>query len=228
MNLVMIDHLSSLEELWQYTTKINEKYFPQNMLMPIFGGGQTVNPKVMFLFINPTVKNISSNPSWNGPRWPFLGTKHIWRIFHRAEMFDEQLLQQIETSKSWSVEFAQEVYDYLAKRGFYFTNIVKWTGHNADLPDTEKTKLFLPILQREIEIVKPSYIVTFGLIPFTHLMGQKIKLEDYYRKVMQTGRLITYSSLVNSTSFSVIPCYFPVGRGDPKRAVDILKLVSQI
>jgi uracil-DNA glycosylase family 4 len=108
------------------------------------------------------------------------------------------------------------------------TNIVKWTGENADLPDSKKVQLFLPILRREIELVLPKYIVTFGLIPFTYLTGEKIRLADYYDWVMTNNRLRFYEYAAEGTLIRVIPCYFPVGRGDPKRAVTILKRIAEL
>ena len=212
----------NLEELWDIVLKINKQNFPENDLMPIVGNGKTEKPKVMFVFINPTKRNISSDKNWTGPRFPFIGTKQIWRIFHRAGLFDDKLINQINNSSTWSVEFTNKVLNFLKEREFYITNIVKWTGHDAALPDFEKIKLFLPILEKEIELVQPQYIVTFGLIPFEKLTGQKIKLSDYYDKSVKNNKLEFYS--FNSTK--VVPCYFPIGRGNPKRAVEILKLVN--
>lgn len=214
----------NLEELWDIVLKINKQNFPENDLMSIVGNGKIKNPKIMFVFINPTKRNISSDKNWKGPRFPFIGTKQIWRIFHRAGLFDDKLINQINNSSTWSVEFTNKVLNFLKEKEFYITNIVKWTGHDAALPDSKKIKLFLPILEKEIELVQPQYIVTFGLIPFEKLTGQKIKLSEYYDKSIKNNKLEFYS--FNSTK--VIPCYFPIGRGNPKRAVEILKLLLSI
>ena len=115
----------------------------------------------------------------------------------------------------------------MSDRQFYFTNIVKWTGENADLPNTQKINTFLPILQKEIELVNPEYIVTFGLIPFNALVKHKIKLEDYHRKLVNENKLGTYELIIENRNYKIIPCYFPVGRGNPKRATQILKLLPK-
>ena len=175
----MVQNCKSLEELWEIVDNINKQHFPENNLMPIWGNGKIFRPKIMFVFINPTHANISSDQNWQGPRFPFIGTKPVWRIFHRAGMFDDELFNRINNSKFWSLEFTNEVLDFLKSKSFYITNIVKWTGHDATLPNSKKIKLFLPILKREIEIVQPQYIVTFGLIPFENMTKQKIKLGDY-------------------------------------------------
>jgi len=224
----MLQNCKTLEELWKIVHEVNEKHFPENKLMPILGNGKTLQPKFMFIFINPTRANISSDPGWKGPRFPFIGTKQVWRIFHRAGMFDDGLMNEINHSGAWSPELTSKVLDSLKSRSFYFTNIVKWTGHDSALPDSEKIKLFLPILEREIEIVKPECIMTFGLIPFESMTGQKIKLKDYYSEVMKSEKLRPFEKQYGSLKTKVIPCYFPVGRGDPKKAVEILKLAKNI
>ena len=222
----MYQKYQTLEELWKVVDELNYKHFPENNLKPILGNGKTFRPKVMFVFINPTHANISSDQNWQGPRFPFIGTKPVWRIFHRAGMFDEELIKEINNSKSWSLEFTDKVLNFLKSKSFYLTNIVKWTGSDATLPNSKKIKLFLPILKREIEIIQPQYVVTFGLIPFENLTKQKIKLIDYYSKVMKSKKLKFFEMKFGNFKTKIIPCYFPVGRGDPKKAVEILKLID--
>jgi uracil-DNA glycosylase len=216
----------SLEELWSYTTKLHKKLYPDSPLAPILAGGKLANPKVMFVFINPTYRNVSSDPAWEGKRRPWTGTKYIWKILNTAGHFDDALLKEIQKTKIWDVAFADKVYDHLADRGFYFTNIVKWTGETGDLPDATKVQTFLPILLREIELVNPEYIVTFGLIPFNALVKEPLKLCDYYDESIKNNRLRAFDLPLSGKGYKVIPCYFPVGRGDPKRAADLLKLLA--
>jgi uracil-DNA glycosylase family 4 len=128
----------------------------------------------------------------------------------------------------WSVGLANEFLGFLVKRRMYLTNLVKWTGSDAALPDSKKVKLFLPVLEREIEIVKPRRIVTFGLMPFESLTGIKIRLSDYFKKAIKTGRLKTYDININGFKARIIPSYFPVGRGNPRRAVELLKLAGRL
>ena len=224
----MIHTCKTLEELWRVVLDINKKNFPENNLMPIVGNGKTFCPRIMFVFINPTHLNISSDQQWKGPRFPFIGTRPIWRIFHKSGMFDNTLMDHINNSKLWSVDFTYQVLDLLNAKSLYVTNIVKWTGHDATLPDAEKIKLFLPILEREIELVQPEYIVTFGLIPFENITHQKIKLREYYDDVMGSKTLRFFETLIGNKTFKIIPCYFPVGRGDPKRAVELLKMINNL
>jgi DNA polymerase len=226
--VMILQNCQTLEELWEIVDEINHKYFPENHLMPILGDGKTFHPKFAFVFINPTRANISSDPNWQGPRFPFIGTKQIWRVFHKAGMFDNELINTINNSKSWSLDLTQKVLNFLKSRAFYFTNLVKWTGHDATLPNSEKIKLFLPILKKEIEIVEPQYVVTFGLIPFESLTSQKIKLGEYYSETMKNKKLRFFDVEYGSFKTKIIPCHFPVGRGNPKKAIEILKLVNNL
>jgi uracil-DNA glycosylase len=210
-----------IEELYAAVDTLHDKQFPHHELRPIHGAGRKHKPNVMFVFINPTARNASTSRSWKGPRYPFIGTKQIWRIFHRAGLFDDMLMQRIEAEKEWSLKLAQDVERFLEKKGFYITNIVKWAGHDATLPDKEKIRLFLPLLKEEIGIVQPKHIITFGAIPYEHLTGNKTRLIDHFTACRKAKRLL-HTPYGNSR---IIPCYFPVGRGDPKRAVELLQMV---
>ncbi len=216
-----------LLKLWENVHDLDRK-FSGNNLAPIMGNGKTENPKFMFVFINPTSRNTSSNPKWQGPRFPFIGTKQIWRIFYHAGIFNSNLMQEIESGSIWDIEFTIKVLDFLKSMDFYFTNLVKWTGKDATLPNSEKINRFLPILINEIEIVKPKYVVTFGLIPFQSLTKSTIKLGSYYSETMKAKKLKIYETRIGKTAVKIIPCYFPIGRGNPKRAVDILKLLQKL
>lgn len=223
--MIDLNNITNLEELWEYTKTLHKKHYPNSTLEPIMAGGKLDRPKYMFVFINPTYRNISSDTSWEGKRRPWIGTKYIWKIFKEAGHFDEELLREIQKQKDWDIEFADKVYKHIEDKDFYFTNIVKWTGENADLPNVQKTKLFLPILLKEIEIVQPEHIITFGLIPFNALVGEKIKLSQYFGEVLTLGKLKPYNLNINETSYKVFPSYFPVGRGNPKRAIKLLRML---
>jgi len=226
--MIMVRNCTNLEELWGYVKGLNRKHFPDNKFAPILGNGKTNKPKIMFVFINPTARNISSDKSWRGPRFPFIGTKQIWKVFYRAGLFNKELIDKINTSSDWSVEFTNQVLRFLRNKQIYLTNIVKWTGHDAALPNSEKIRMFLPVLRKEIEIVKPRYIVAFGLIPFESLTKSKIRLSGYYERATKSKTLTTYHIRVGDFKARVIPCYFPIGRGNPERAIELLKLVKKL
>lgn len=216
-----------LNEIWKEVDKLSKKFPSKHN--PIMGNGKCNNPKFMLVFINPTKANISSSPDWKGFRAPFIGTKPIWRVLYKAGWFNAQLMKVIEASDTnWSEFLAETVYKSIAKRGLYLTNIVKWTGETAELPKARKIKAYLPLLKKEIKTIDPEYIITMGLIPFENLTGHKIKLGEYYKEAMKKKQLKTFDLKINSKTYKVIPCYFPVGRGEPKKAIEILKLLKTL
>lgn len=225
---MLLEQCATLDHLWKYVHETHDAHFPDHPLMPILGNGQCSKPKIMFVFINPTARNSSSHRHWQGPRFPFIGTKQIWRIFHRAGLFDDALLTAINKQSTWSLAFTEEVLRFLKNKSFYLTNLVKWTGHDAAPPKSDMVRLFLPILQREIELVQPQYIVTFGLLPFTALTQQKIHLQQYYTDAMKHKQLNMYPTRFGQHQTQVIPCYFPVGRGNPKRAIELLNFLRDL
>lgn len=215
----------NLPALWRHVHTLNRDHFPDNRLMPIGGGGRTRRPEVMFVFINPTHRNASSSPDWSGPRYPFIGTREVWRVFHRAGLLPDTWMERIEGLESWTPRFAEELEGFLKSRGLYLTNLVKWTGSDASLPGRNKIGLFLPVMRREIELVQPRRIVAFGLIPLKHLTGRSIRLEDYHSQALKDRSLRTFPLEGVAHSAGVVPCYFPVGRGNPSRAVELLNLL---
>ncbi len=201
---------------------LKQQHFSCDNLAWIPGGGCTDKPRLMLLFINPTARNISADPFWQGVRYPWIGVTHFWKWLAGTGLLNEKLLTKMQ-DQGWSCELATEIHEYLVTKRLYITNIVKRTGQDAELPNSKLQNLFLPILKKEIALVKPEKIIAFGRIPFEKLTGQKIKLADVYDKAKITGNLLSYS--VIDMNVRVIPCYFPMGRGNPKRATEILKLL---
>jgi len=217
-----------LNLLWKEVSKLDRELNHNNSLKPILGCGKKEKPKFMFLFINPTKRNVSSNPNWKGLRAPFIGTKNVWKVFYKAGLFEDELMKSIEHNERWSYEFANDVYRYMEGNDFYLTNIVKSTKNDASQPKSKEINLFIPLLKKEIEIVKPRYIICFGLIPFNSLIKEKIKLSNYFDTFTKTRELISYDLNINAFKTKVIPCYFPVGRGNPKKAIELLKFIKNL
>ncbi len=223
-----LNNIHSLQELWNHVEKITKENYPDNELQPILGGG-AIKPKFMIVFINPTKRNISSDPNWKGKRFPFIGRKRPWIEFERAGLIDDSLMDHIlNNENNWDYEFTDKMYDYLSEKGLFITNIVKNTGHNADLPKSDQIKLYLPSFLKEIELVDPKYIITFGLIPFGALVNETIGLKKYYKEVVSTNNVRFYSIIVNGKEYKVIPCLYPIGRGNPKQAVEMLRIIKEL
>ena len=59
------------------------------------GGGCVDRPRLMLVFINPTVRNISARADWPGPSFPFAGKPGLWHILADAGLVSPDLPAQI-------------------------------------------------------------------------------------------------------------------------------------
>lgn len=193
-----------------------------NELQHILGAGKIKNPKLMVVFINPTSRNISSDKEWKGLRFPFIGRKSPWNIFEKVGWIDQNLFQEIKNNENkWSYQFAEKVCSSLSKRGVYITNIVKCTGKDATLPSISKIKSQSSLFEQEIEAVNPQIIVSFGSLPTKALLKTDIKMSKFYKDVI-AHKTNFYDIKIKDKTFKVFPCYYPIGRGSPKKAVQML------
>ncbi len=215
--------MQTLSDVWKEIDSCSSCEIEGNKLQHILGAGKTKNPNLMIVFINPTSRNISSRKGWEGLRFPFIGRKRPWDIFEKAGWIDKNLLQEINTNENnWSYRFTQKVLDYLEERKLYLTNIVKCAGSDARLPTISKIKSQLHLFQRELELVNPKVIVSFGLLPTKALLKEDIKMSELYRETIKSGRPRIYEAEINRKKYKVFPCYYPIGRGNPKKALEML------
>jgi len=224
-----LEHVGNLDELAAEIERFNLQKYPDSKLRPIVGGGEKNEPVIMFVFINPTKRNIASDPMWKGLRVPWVGISSMWEVFNRAEIIDSQLTQEIKSSKKyWSTDFTSKVYDYLSSKELYLTNIVKWAGEDAKLPEKTKIKNYLPFLLKEIELVKPRHIVCFGTIPFFGLTNISIKMEEFHTHIQENNNVLWNNFAVGDHECKITACYFPVGMGrfNQPKAIEILKKVN--
>jgi uracil-DNA glycosylase len=216
---------NSLSSIWKFVEKRNKVLDPRNPLPTVVGGGRSSRPEVAFIFINPTARNASTRSGWSGPRYPFIGTKQVWKIFHRARLIEDAVAEAIQAREYWDEQFAEQVYEHLEQSGFYLTNLVKWTGPDGSLPEQRLVQAYLPLLLAELEIVRPKRIVTFGLLPTKAIIGKHLRMEEIYKQTVARRAPVYLQS--EGSKWQVMPCYFPVGRGNPRRAVDMLSLLAQ-
>lgn len=212
--------MNELEKLWKEIDSCNDCKKTNNKLQHILGGGKSSNPDFMFIFINPTHANISSKTEYKGKRSPFLGTKGVWKVFHNAGFFDSNFLQK--TQGAWNNETIEFVLKEMENKSIYFTNVIKCTSPHGLLPSSEKIKQCIPLLEKEIKIVKPKTIITMGAIPFKALTQKNIKLNEFFEKIKK-GKIESFEY----NGIKLIPCFFPVGRGNPKKAAELLKIIKK-
>lgn len=197
-----------MEELQRVKTflefdKLQNKYGDPN-LNSIYGAGKISSPQIMFLFMNPTGRNIASIKSWKGIRAPWIGTKQVWSLFNQLRLLSNDIYEKIMLLKplQWDESFAHEVYLDIANHNIFITNFVKCTTKDACSLSDKVYKDYYNLLINEIEEVKPQKIISFGNQVSSNLCCKKIKVSEYTDLQCE---------IVND--ISVYPVFYPVGQG---------------
>ncbi len=171
----------------------------------INGGGCINRPKLLFLFMNPTARNIAANPNWTGLRTPWIGTKNIWKLIYKLNLITENQFQQIQKYKpsDWTVEFASKLYQTLSDNRVYITNLAKCTQDDARPLNNNIFKKYLRLTLQEISIINPQKIIAFGVQVSSILLNKKIELKNNHEEKI----------IINKKEYLVFPTYYPVGQG---------------
>ena len=111
-----------LEEVKEDINRLHKRYGGDS-LEPIHGAGCVKNPKVMFIFMNPTAKNVSAHSSWKGLRAPWLGTKNVWKLFYKLGVISEENFRKTQLLKpaEWTPVFSKRIYLEIQKNKVYVT-----------------------------------------------------------------------------------------------------------
>ncbi len=173
----------------------------------IYNGGCEDHPDICFVFMNPTSKNIASYKSWKGRKSPWLGTKNIWKLFYQVHLLNEETFKKIQNKKprDWNYEFCDEVYREITNNKVFITNLGKCTQIDARPLSDDVLKKYLTLLLKEIDIIKPKVIITFGNQVSSIVLNKKISVSE--------NRKICHKIKINENIYSVYPVYYPVGNG---------------
>ena len=196
----------NLQDLNKEYDKLQKKYGAKE-LNSIYSGGCTDHPNSCFVFMNPTSRNIASSKEWKGLRSPWIGTKNIWDLFYSLDLIDQDLYKEIKQIKGseWTEAFAEEVYHNVEKHKYFITNLGKCTQIDArELPDSVYLK-YLNLLEKEIELIKPTIIILFGNQVSSTVLGQKISVSQVRKK--------PFIKKINGTDYKFYSVYYPVGNG---------------
>jgi DNA polymerase len=195
-----------LEDLNIEYDKLQKRYGAKE-LHSIYNGGCIDNPDICFVFMNPTGRNIATDPSWKGPRSPWIGTKNIWTLFSKINLIDEDIYEEIRNKKGseWTPDFAIKVYDNIKKHKVFITNLGKCTQVDArPLPDSVLQK-YLKHLEKEIEIINPKVIILFGNQVSSIVLKEKISVSSSRKK--------EYIKKIKKQEYKCYPVYYPIGNG---------------
>lgn len=176
-------------------------------LHSIYNGGCETNPDILFVFMNPTGRNIASLPGWTGPYYPWLGTKNIWDLFLATNLLDQSIYDKIKSIKGreWTPSFCEEVYENIAKHRIFITNLGKCTQTDARPLTDSYFHDYLPLLEKEIKILSPKLIILFGNQVSSIFLNQSISVSQVRKKY--------FDRKVGKNSYKCFPVFYPVGNG---------------
>ena len=199
--MLQLDHLKPEVDRLQHV-------YGNPELHPVYGTGCTTNPRVLFLFMNPTAKNVSSFSSWEGLRAPWIGTKNVWKILHPLRLLQTKTFEDTQTfhRDNWTPEFVHHVYQELHTNSAYITNLAKCTQDDARGLKDAVFKEYLENTLDEIYQIHPEIIISFGNQVSSILLGKDIKVSTYEGKTSETLN-------IKDRTYPVYPVYYPVGQG---------------
>lgn len=184
-----------------------QKKYGEKKLSSIYNGGCENNPDICFVFMNPTGRNIASEPTWKGRRSPWIGTKNIWKLFYKTGLLEENIYLDIQNKKAkeWDENFADLVYQEVENKKIFITNLGKCTQIDARPLSDSVLKEYLDLLYKEIDIIKPKKIIVFGNQVSSIFLNKKISVSEWRKKKDQIK--------IKKNVYDVYPVYYPVGNG---------------
>ncbi len=195
-----------MQTLIQQFDKLQLKY-GEPTLNSVYGGGQTNNPKICLVFMNPTARNIATAKTWQGPRYQWLGTKQIWKFLSACGLFSSELNLDIQSKKAvdWTPEFCEKVYDEVRKQGVYITNLAKCSQLDARHLDDSVFEQYKGLLLKEIELINPGKVIMFGNQVSSIVLDTNI--------TVSTCRKQKFDLSINNKTYNAYCVYYPVGNG---------------
>lgn len=199
---------------------LHKKHGDKNFCI-LYGTGCIKNPKVMFLFMNPTARNLSAHKGWRGIRASWIGHKNTWNLLADVGVFDRKLSDKIQSMKpeDWTPEFAEIIYKDIAKHKAYVTGFARCTQPDARKVHDQVFRESREITLEEIKMVNPDIIFSFGNQVSTHLLNMPIKVSDC--------RTQKFDLITGKKTFAVYPTFYPVGMGlrNIKKAIGDMRKV---
>lgn len=182
--------------------------YGDSSLQAIYGAGCINKPKIMFIFMNPTARNITADKNWRGLRAPWLGTKNVWGIFYKLGFLPKSIYQKTQTIKSsgWTLEFCNKIYSELKKKNVYITNLAKCTQLDARPLKDVIFKKYLELTKMEISLIQPKNIISFGNQVSSILLSKPVSVGNYKNtehEILEIGGGV----------FKIYPTHYPVGQG---------------
>lgn len=210
----------NLEKLYKKVDACRFCKAMDNKLQHIHGFG-AMKPKLVLVLVNPTYRNLSSAPGYAGARFPFVGVRQFWRVLADGGLISKKAANALPPRSQWKAENTKAVQKELLRNKLFLTNIVKCCYPHGKYPKSEVAEEGLKQLGEELKIVKPEKIIAFSIFVYKFLTGKNIKMSSLDNKLPES-----VPEIISGLQIPVLPCYFPIGRGSPKKAVKILKKIK--
>ena len=222
MNLLEISKEESLNKLKKDYDRLQKKYGAKE-LDSIYSGGCINDTNIMFVFMNPTGRNVASLKTWLGRKAPWIGTKNIWNLFYQVNLLDKDIYDEIYSlrPKDWDYDFADKVYNHVESKKYFITNLGKCTQVDArPLPDCVLAS-YLKLLLKEIDIIKPKVIITLGNQVSSIILEKKISVSECRKKY--------FEKKIGKDIYKIFPVYYPVGNGffNVDKAIEDIKWIIE-
>jgi len=215
-----IDKKMQIKKLHKKFDKLQKKYGDKT-LNSVYGAGCVKKPKICFVFMNPTARNIATAKSWKGLKAQWLGTKQVWKLFYNLGLFSKNIFEETQSKKpfEWGYKFCDKVYNEVIKNKFYITNLSKATQLDARPLANDVFEDYLELLKQEILEIDPKIIISFGNQVSSILLDDKINVSKCRKK--------SYPIKINKKEYKVYPVYYPVGQGmrNIKKVLEDLKRI---
>jgi DNA polymerase len=109
-------------------------------------------------------------------------------------------------AEDWSEEFSEKVYEEVAKKKVYITNLAKCTQADARPLKDKVFKEYLGYTLEELALLEPKHIITLGNQVSSILLGKPIKVSEYKKNEYETLS-------IHDKEYKVYPVFYPVGQG---------------
>ncbi len=107
--------------------------------------------------------------------------------------------------QDWDEAFANIVYDVVEKHKYFITNLGKCTQVDARVLSNCVYSQYLDLLYKEIEIINPKIIITFGNQVSSIVLNKKISVSQYRKKY--------FNKNIAGKDYPIYPVFYPVGNG---------------
>jgi hypothetical protein len=155
----------------------------------------------------------------------------MWKFLVSCELIgDGAELLTLPEDGSWKPSDAERVYRAAADAGLYITNLVKACRTTSAMPTMTYARGWLKLLRDELAMVRPRYIATMGGLVTSLMLSKPVRMADVYQHLgaTRTPLELTYHHpgcnyrSTDGDGSTIVPSYFPCGRGEPAKAREIL------